>query len=335
VLFRSGLRPGKTYPTRADPEKVFKPFAITYDPNSFEVLSQLKNWFERVTGIGPEVKGQDKPATGTLGEIQIDAAAAGVFIRRIVLDHANEAFRMIRDMLETYEMILGKEGIIDLAYRTTPHYAEEFEKHYKNMEALLDEFHVEHPSIIGANRVMLFEQILKLYAGPGQLTMDPRMTTENLLMISGVKEIESWMIPEMTIVPVPAQHRAMQMGNYTSPGIMDPHEVEIPMHIQELNDVAHGLKTLGDDQADEDYMDTLEMHIAEHIQKITERDLQMQMQAMGGGDPMMGGAPPSGGAPGLPGGPTTQPPDETRGMQNAARGATRGIPGGAARAVPA
>lgn len=74
------------------------------------------------------------------------------------------------------------------------------------------------------------------------------------------------------VLPVPVQHRMMAMGDYPSPGIHDPHEAEIPLHIQELNDVAHGVKSLGDDQSDEDYMDTLEMHIADHIQKIKERD---------------------------------------------------------------
>jgi len=232
-------------------------------------------------------------------------------------------------------MILGREGIIDLAYRTSPHYAEEFEKHYKSMEALLDEVHIEHPSIIGANRIMMVEQALKIYAGPGALVMDQKGTTEALLMFSGFKEFESMMIPEQRIVPVPAQHRAMQMGNYTSPGVMDPHEVEIPMHIQEHDDVAMGLKTLGDEQSDEDYMDTLIMHIAEHNQKMAERDMQMQMQSMGMGDPAMGGMPGPGGGTGLPGGPTTAPQDETKVTNNAARNATRGVPGGAARAVSA
>lgn len=332
----TGLREGKAYATTVDPEKVFKPFAVTFDPRGFEVLSQLKEWFERVTGIGAEVKGQDKPSTGTLGEIQMDAAAAGVFLRRIVLDHATENFRMIRTMLETYEMIMGREGIIRLAYRVSPHFAEEFEKHYTSMPELLDEFQIDHPSIIGANRVILFEQILKLYQGPGQLTMDPRATTENLLSISGVKEIESWMIEEMKVIPVPAQHRMMQQGNYESPGVFDPHEIEVPMHIIELDDFAYGRKTLGDPELDDRYMDTLTMHIAEHNMKADERDAQLQMQQMGMGDPAMGGAPqPDGGGTGLPGGPTTAPPDETRGTQNVARAATRNIPGGAARAVSA
>lgn len=330
---KEGLVPGKAYNTKVNPEDVFKPYAVPFDAKGFDTITRMFAWFQQVTEIGPEVKGQDKPSTGTLGELQIDVAAAGVFFARIVLDHARENFRMIRDMLETYEMIVGREGVLRLANKVAPLFAKDFSIHYNSMEQLMDEYALVHPSILGANRVMLFEQMLKLFTAAGtmpnpedptKLVMPPDKFVKNMLGIASIREITSWTDVPSKIVPVEDQHRMFAQGNYMSPGVMDPHEVEIPEHLAEIDAVLAGIVTTGTEDGDIAYLRLLTHHVEEHMQKQMERDVMMQIQ----------GTMTPGGAPGGAGDPATMPPDENDGMNNVARQATSGIPSGA-NAIPA
>lgn len=337
-IAKEGLVPGKAYDTKVKPEEVFAPYAIAFDAKGFETLDRMFQWFTNVTAIGPELKGQDKPTTGTLGELQIDVAAAGVFMARIVLDHARENFRMIRDMLETYEMIVGREGVLKLADIVAPYYTEDFDINYTDMESLMDEYAFVHPSILGSNRTMLFEQMLKLFTSAGMLPdpenpmktiMDPWKFVEKMMGVLGLQEVSSWMSERSKIVPIHVQHRMMEAGNYISPGLMDLHEAEIPEHEMKRDAIIMGMESTGSPERDEMVVRMLNHHIAEHEQKALEKNAllmaqqaqQMQMGGMGGEE--MGA-----------GEPATPPPDETQGQVNLMRSATSGIPGGGS-AIPA